>query len=46
MLVLNFKYVEFSFSFIHLPIGFEYMILILTIFECLQRKNVYCLIFV
>ena len=45
MPVLNFKYVVFSFSYIHLPIGSDYMVLILTIFECLQRKDVYCQIF-
>ena len=45
MPISNFKYVVLSFSFIHLPIGSDYMILILTIVECLQRKDVYCLIF-
>ena len=44
--ILNFKYVVFSFSFIHLPIGSDHMILILTIDECLQTKDVYCLDFV
>ena len=45
MPVLKFKYVVFSFSFIHLPIGSDHMILILAIVECLQRKDVFCLIF-
>ena len=45
MPVLNIKYVVFSFSFIYLPIGSDHMILILTIVECLQRKDVYCLTF-
>ena len=45
MSVLNFKYVVFSFSFIHLPIGSDYGISVFTSFECFQRKDVYCLIF-
>ena len=45
MPVLNFKYVVFSFSFIHLQIGSDHTILILTIVECLQRRDVYGLIF-
>ena len=45
MTVLNFKYVVFSFLFIHLPIGSDYMVSILTSLECLQRKDVYCLPF-
>ena len=46
MSVLNFKYVIFSFSFIHSPIGSDYMILILTSVECLQKQDAYCLILV
>ena len=42
MLVLNFKNVVYSFPFIHVPMGSDYMILILTGVECLQRKDVYC----
>ena len=45
MPVLNFKCVIFNFSFIHLPISSDHMILILTIVECWQRKDVYFLIF-
>ena len=45
MLVLNFKCAVFSFPFIHLPIGSDYMISMLTSIECLQRKDVYCLPF-
>ena len=41
MLVLNFKYVVFNFPSIHLPIGSDCMISMLTT-ECLQRKDVYC----
>ena len=37
MPVLNFKYVVFSFSLIPLPIGSDYIILMLTVIECLQR---------
>ena len=33
MLVLNFRYVVFNFLFIHLLIGSDYMILMLTIVE-------------
>ena len=39
MSVLNFKYVVFSFSFIHSPVGSDYTILMLT------RQDAYCLIF-
>ena len=42
MLVLNFKYVVFRFPPIHLPIGSDCMISMLTSTECLQRKDVYC----
>ena len=45
MPVLNFRYVTFSFLFIHLSNGSDYMILMQTGTECLQRKDVYCLIF-
>ena len=45
MPVLNFKYVVFSFSFIHLPIGSYYRISVFTSVECFQRKEVYCLNF-
>ena len=45
MPVLNFKYVAFSFSFIHLPIGSDYRISVFTSVECFQRKDVYYLIF-
>ena len=45
MPVLNFKYVVFCFLFINVPIGSDYMISKLTIFECLHRKDVYYLIF-
>ena len=45
MPILILKCVVFSFSFIHLPIGSDYMILIPTIVECLHRKDIYCLIF-
>ena len=42
MAVLKFKYVGFSFPFMYLPIGSDYMILMLTSIEYLQRKAVYC----
>ena len=44
MLVLNFKFVELSFFFIHLPIGSDCSISILPLLagvECLQRKDIY-----
>ena len=44
MPVLNFKYVVFSFSFISLPIGSDFMISMLTIVECLEKKDGYGLI--
>ena len=40
MSVLNFKYVVFSFSFIHSTIGSDYMILMWTGVECLQRQDI------
>ena len=45
MPVSNFKYVVFSFSFVHLPIGSDYRISVFTSIECFMRKEVYCLIF-
>ena len=38
MLVLNFKYVVFSFLFLHLPIFSYYMISMMTSIDFLQRK--------
>ena len=40
MPVLNFKYVVFSFSFIHSPIGSDYMISMLTSVECLVKYKI------
>ena len=45
MPVLNFKYVIFSFPYIYLSIGSDYLISMLTSIKCLQRKDVYCLPF-
>ena len=46
ILLLNcYCFMKNSFSFIHSPVGSDYMILMLTTIECLQRKDVYCLIF-
>ena len=45
MPMLNFKYAVFSFSFIQSPIDSDYRISLLTSVECLQSKDVACLIF-
>ena len=44
MPALNFKSAAFSFSFIHSTIGYDCMFSMLISVECLQRKDVYCLI--
>ena len=39
MPVSNFKYVVFSFSFVHLPIGCDYRISLFTSVDCFLEKR-------